>query len=1440
MHAPEPYIANPIRTLARRALGCLGWLSLGVATMAAPPMVQLNPTTYQTEHCLFIVDSTVTWSTPATAYNDIYGAPFTRLSGYFDTLTTLFPGAYFSVCYIANTGANPVPNYIDRIFKATGIVEPGTPGAPQSFATVDFCRYNLAGSVGTSTLGVFDHELGHAWGAHLFASVSSVGPGILSNGHWLGNSTIDCQLAATLSNDGGVTVDKIYGDPTNGFRYQRVDNLRSNDYETFSEQQLYLMGLRETFPTTYVLNGAPSGSTVLPPTYNADGTMSYASLETYDHAAVLAAYGARSPDYRTAAKQFKLGFVYIARDAAEVTAVYQAVEQSVAQFCTAEVIDPVGFRFQTPFLVDAHFRASVDGRLGDLDGHATPTMSVTDGYTLSTDGAAVVNFVAADAAGPAPTVTVIPASTQCAVAGSAVTVTGLPDGVHFFTLKAANAAGKKAFGHFVVEVHRPSSTTAISSAPTTQTVLAGATATFSVAATGTPAAFSYQWFLQSARTSTWNRLTDGGAYSGATSAALSVASSTAMDGDQFLCVVTNVAGSATSGAARLVVNEAAPAFTTQPANRAVSVGNVASFSVVVAGAPVSYGYFTYQWQRLAAGAGTWTNLSDGGGVTGATTAGLAFSGTTLAMDGDQVRCVVTNTAGTVTSNAATLTINQVPVVTTQPVNVTAAVGSTVSFTVVASGTAPLTYQWSAYSTPVPGGTGPTLTLTNIQVSDAASYSVYITNAAGATRSNAASLTVTGGTAPTITAQPQGATVVAGAAVSFSVTASGSAPLTYQWSKGGVPIAGATSATYSLAAAQLSDAGSYSVSVANTLGTRISSSALLVVNAAPPAVVTPPQGATVFVGGSVSLNVSASGTAPLTYQWQRNSSPVSGATAATYAIASAQASDAGSYTVVVTNSAGSVTSAAAVVTVNPVPVSFSAQPQSLSVLTGSAASFAVTVAGTPPFSYQWAKDGGVIAGATAATYALASVQMTDAGSYAVTVTNAAGSATSAAAVLTVTAAVVAPSITTPPQGATVTAGASVTFTVGVTGTSPFTYQWLKNSAPIAGATAASYAIASSMVADAGSYAVTVTNSAGSATSAGAVLAVNPASVAPTITSQPQGTTVAAGATVTLTVGVGGTAPFAYQWSRDGVAIGGATAASLVLGPVTAADAGVYQVTVTNAVGTATSQAATVTLAATGSLPTTVLINLSVRTAVAAGQRLIQGFVTNGPKTLLVRVAGPTLTSLGIGLTGQADPMVQLYNSASQETALNDDWNATLAPLFTQVGAFPFDAGGKDAALVATVNGLNSAVASGPGSGTVLMELYDPQTDFANRLVNLSARNHVGTGADALIVGFVITGTGTKRLLIRGVGPTLADYGVTGALADPILELYPLAGEKIAENDDWDSSLNPIFTQVGAFALGAGSKDAALLVTLPAGVYSVKLTGRNQGTGEGLVEVYEVWP
>lgn len=256
------------------------------------------------------------------------------------------------------------------------------------------------------------------------------------------------------------------------------------------------------------------------------------------------------------------------------------------------------------------------------------------------------------------------------------------------------------------------------------------------------------------------------------------------------------------------------------------------------------------------------------------------------------------------------------------------------------------------------------------------------------------------------------------------------------------------------------------------------------------------------------------------------------------------------------------------------------------------------------------------------------------------------------------------------------------------------------------------------------------------------------------------------------------------------------------------------------------------------PTARLANLSVRTTLEAAQTLIVGVVVSGggARNILVRAAGPALA--GFGLSGaMTDPRLELYNGTAL-TFENDNWTSALADTFTSVGAFAFTAGSRDAAFVQPIDGPRSIQARGTSAGVVLVEAYDTGTTNSPRLVNVSARNRVGTGDDILIAGFNIAGTGTKQLLIRAVGPKLAGFGVPGVLNDPKLEIYSSAGAKLSENDTWSPTLASSFDSVGAFQLDPGSRDAALLTSLAPGSYTVQVSGADGGTGEALIEIYEV--
>ena len=634
----------------------------------------------------------------------------------------------------------------------------------------------------------------------------------------------------------------------------------------------------------------------------------------------------------------------------------------------------------------------------------------------------------------------------------------------------------------------------------------------------------------------------------------------------------------------------APAITGQPLSQSVLVGQTATFSVTASGtAPLSY-----QWRK------------NGAALSGATSASYTTPAETTSDNGAQFTVVVSNTAGSVTSGAATLGVTAAPVapsITSQPANQTTFAGQTATFSVIASGTVPLSYQWQKNGAAIGGAISSSYTTpAEITADNGAQFTVVISNAAGTIASNAATLTVNPDpVAPSITAQPASQTINAGQTATFSVTATGTAPLSYQWQRNSAAISGATSSSYTTPAEAASDNGAqFSVVVSNSAGTVTSNAAILTVNA-PPAVTAQPVNQTVAAGQTATFSVTATGTAPLSYQWRKNGANISGATASAYTTPATASTDNGAqFSVVISNAAGSVTSNSATLTVN-VPPSITTQPSSVTITSGQTATFSVTATGTAPLTYQWKKNGASVSGATAASYTTPAETTADNGAqFTVVVTNSVGNVTSNAATLTVNAAPVAPSITAQPSSVTITAGQTATFSVTATGTAPLSYQWSQNGTAISGATSSSYTTPTETTSASGTqFTVVVSNSVGNVTSNAATLTVNAAPVAPSITTQPSSVTITSGQTATFSVTATGTAPLSYQWSQNGTAISGATSSSYTTPTETTSASGAqFTVTVSNSVGNVTSNAATLTVNAAPVAPSITTQPSSV--AITAGQ------------------------------------------------------------------------------------------------------------------------------------------------------------------------------------------------------------------------------------------------
>ncbi len=268
----------------------------------------------------------------------------------------------------------------------------------------------------------------------------------------------------------------------------------------------------------------------------------------------------------------------------------------------------------------------------------------------------------------------------------------------------------------------------------------------------------------------------------------------------------------------------------------------------------------------------------------------------------------------------------------------------------------------------------------------------------------------GGSKPTsasITTQPADQTVTSGQTATFSVAASGTAPLVYQWQKNGANLSGAMAASYTTPATSVADSGAkFDVVVSNSAGSVTSGSAALIVTAAPvaPAIATQPANQTVSAGQTATFSVTANGTSPLSYQWQKNTTNLAGATSANYTTPVTTTADSGAqFRVVVTNLAGTVTSTSAKLTASAVAgaPTIATQPANQTVTVGQTATFSVIASGTPPPAYQWRKTGANIRGATSASYTTPVTAAADNGTtFDVVVSNSVGSVTSSSATLKV--------------------------------------------------------------------------------------------------------------------------------------------------------------------------------------------------------------------------------------------------------------------------------------------------------------------------------------------------------------------------------------------------------------------------------------------------------
>ena len=542
------------------------------------------------------------------------------------------------------------------------------------------------------------------------------------------------------------------------------------------------------------------------------------------------------------------------------------------------------------------------------------------------------------------------------------------------------------------------------------------------------------------------------------------------------------------------------------------------------------------------------------------------------------------------------TVIDPPTITQQPESTNLELGGGVTLRVSASGSEPFIYQWLFDGNAIAGATEASFEITNARLEDAGSYTVEITNGGGKASSEAALVRVLA--PPSISSQPQSLEAAVGDSVRFSVTASGTPPLTYQWQKDGVDIPGANAAELLLNNISIADAGQYRARVNNDVSEVFSTTGRLTVQAilTQPSITQHPQSVEVQAGNAVHFQVTATGTPPLRYQWQRNQQDIPGATAATFTLTNPQPSDSGAIRVLVSNDAGSTTSNVATLSVTEAPVVIDAptivqQPVSQTVNIGDSVRFQVVATGES-IQYQWQANGTDIPGATQSALALSGVMLSAAGNYQVRLTNPGGSITSAVATLTVQEAPPAGdslSIVNHPQAQSVAPGDSVTFSVVAESANPISYQWQLGTFNIPGARAASFSIDQVQQVDEGNYRVIVSDGTTTLTSNAASLTV---STAPVITQHPQSQTITEGDRVEFSVSAQGQTPLSYQWQFNGSNIPGARGQQFSFNSVQKADEGNYQVVVTDAGGSTTSEAAILSVTPRPDTPTLTITQISL--------------------------------------------------------------------------------------------------------------------------------------------------------------------------------------------------------------------------------------------------------
>ncbi len=763
----------------------------------------------------------------------------------------------------------------------------------------------------------------------------------------------------------------------------------------------------------------------------------------------------------------------------------------------------------------------------------------------------------------------------------------------------------------------------------------------------------------------------------------------------------------------------APLVTKQPVNASVTEGESASFEAEASGTPAP----SVQWEVSTNGGSTFAAV--GTGTSGGTTDKLTVSATTSAENSYRYRATFTNSAGSASSGSATLTVNAKPVapkVTKQPVSVEVTEGEPASFEAEASGTPAPSVQWevstdhgasfAAVGAGTSGGTSDKLTVLATTLAQSGyQYRATFTSSAGSAKSATATLTVKAKPVePTVTKQPANASVLAGESATFEAEASGIPAPSVQWEvstdKGatfaavGAGTTGGTSDKLTVSSTTVSENGyQYRARFTNSVKSVTSNAATLTVTtkAVAPMITKQPVSVEVTEGEAASFEAEASGTPTPSVQWEVSTdgggtftavgAGTSGGTSDSLTVTSTKVSESGyKYRAKFTNSAGSVTSATATLTVKIKPVlpNVTKQPVSVAVTEGESASFEAEASGTPAPGVQWevstnggtawaAVGAGTSGGTTDKLTVSATTPAENGYQYRATFTNSAGSATSSVATLTVNAKPVAPAVTKQPVSVEVTEGESASFEAEASGSPAPGVQWEVSAdhgasfsavgTGTSGGTSDKLTVSTTTLPESGyQYRAKFTNSLGAATSSPATLTVKarPAG-APTLTRSPGDQAVTAGDSASFEAEASGSPTPSVQWEvltsggtawmPVGAGTSGATSNKLTVAPTNTSENGsLYRAKFSNSLGTATSNVATLAVKArTPEAPK--LTNSPANHSVKSGESATFEAAASGSPTPSVQwevsIGGTAWANVGAGTTGGTSDTLTVDSTSTSE-------------------------------------------------------------------------------------------------------------------------------------------------------------------------------------------------